>query len=222
MAKQIAAFYDVDGTLVKTNLVHCYAFYARNLPRLSDRLFKGAQLLASLPFYLAADVYSRRTFNELFYQNYEGIGRDRLELLAEDLFRKVLKPNIYVKALDVIRGNRALGFKPILVSGNLDFIVAPLARHLEIDEVHASRMGFRDGFATGRLEGPPLAGPAKAAFIRRYAEAHDIDLDNSLAYADDASDVPMLSVVGKPNAVNPDLGLRRIAASHHWPILSFD
>jgi HAD superfamily hydrolase (TIGR01490 family) len=221
MGKQVAAFYDVDGTLVKTNVVNCYAFYARNLPKLSDRLLKGAQLLASLPALLAIDKYSRRTFNEVFYQNYEGISEDRLVLLADDLFRKVLRPNLYAKAVDVIRGNKALGIRSVLISGNLDFIVRPLARYLEIEEVAASRMGFRDGIATGRLEGPPLAGPEKASFIRRYAEDNDIDLNHSLAYADDASDVPMLSVVGKPNAVNPDFGLRRIASSHNWPILSF-
>ena len=73
--------------------------------------------------------------------------------------------------------------------------------------------------ATGWLRRPVLAGPAKAAWVRRFAELEAIDLARSYAYADDVADVPLLSVVGHPTAVNPSGDLGRVARDNHWPVL---
>src|SRR5581483_7981175 len=62
----------------------------------------------------------------------------------------------------------------------------------------------------------------KAVFVRRFADERGIDLKESTAYADDAADLPLLSCVGRPVAVNPDLRLRVTARSHRWPILDLD
>ena len=56
--------------------------------------------------------------------------------------------------------------------------------------------------------------------MRRYAERHNIDLDKSFAYADSGSDLPLLSLVGHPCAVNPDRSLRTTAKAYDWPILT--
>ena len=64
-----------------------------------------------------------------------------------------------------------------------------------------------------------MAGPEKAAWMREFALAEDIDLRWSVAYSDDAADLPMLSMVGRPVAVNPDTRLLATARSHGWPVL---
>jgi hypothetical protein len=64
-------------------------------------------------------------------------------------------------------------------------------------------------------------GPQKAATIRRIAERDGLDLNESWAYSDSATDLPMLEAVGHPVAVNPDRALRRIAQMRGWPVLQF-
>ena len=64
-----------------------------------------------------------------------------------------------------------------------------------------------------------VAGPEKARLIREHARAHGHDLDECFAYSDSYSDVPMLSVVGHPAAVNPDRRLSLLANAYHWPII---
>ncbi|MFB6352342.1 MAG: HAD family hydrolase [Bradymonadaceae bacterium] len=219
---ETAAFYDVDGTLIKTNIVHAYAYYAMNSPGILDRISSVTSLLASLPLYWLADKYDRRTFNEAFYQNYEGFSEDRLVVLGEEVFAKIIRPNIFDGARSLMDRSRKQGHDQILVTGALDCITRPLAEYLGADDYQANRLELKNRTATGRLQKPMMAGANKAQWIRRYAERHDYDLDGCFAYADSSSDVPMLSVVGNPCAVNPDFSLQTTANSYEWPVLEFD
>jgi HAD superfamily hydrolase (TIGR01490 family) len=217
--KNSAAFYDVDGTLIRINIVHAFAYYASRQPTLGDSAFRTVKTALSVPVFWAADKLSRKWFNEIFYRSYEGASEDRLICLAEDLFEDVIKPNIYPRAADLIAESRRAGCRQVIVSGALDFTMRPLARYLGVDDFIANRLEFDGGYATGKLKKPFVAGATKAQIMRDYAEAHDIDLAQSWAYTDSYSDYPMLAVVGHPTAVNPDLRLRSVARSYDWPVL---
>ncbi|MSP61283.1 MAG: HAD family hydrolase [Myxococcales bacterium] len=214
-----AAFYDVDGTLIKANIVHAFAWYAAHQPTLGGSLAKTLLTALSVPMFLAADKLSRKAFNELFYRYYKGMSEDRLVLLAEELFDDVIKPSIFPRARDLVEESKRAGCKQVILSGGLDFTVRPLARYLGIDVFLANRLEFSDGYATGRLHKPFIAGATKAEIMRDYAAANDIDLARSWAYSDSYSDYPMLAVVGRPTAVNPDFRLRNVARSYDWPVL---
>ncbi len=214
-----AAFYDVDGTLIRTNIVHAFAWYALHQPTLMGSLRQSLSTALSVPLFLAADKVSRKAFNELFYRYYKGQPEDRLVTLAGELFEDVIKPSIFPKTYDLIEESRRAGCEQVIISGGLDFTVRPLARHLGIDRFIANRLEFAGGVATGKLCKPFIAGANKATIIRDYALANDIDLNNSYAYSDSYSDYPMLAAVGRPAAVNPDLRLRSVARSYDWPVL---
>lgn len=214
-----AAFYDVDGTLIKANIVHAFAYYAMNEPTLVGSLVKTVKTVASLPLFWAADKLSRKMFNALFYRYYAGHSEDRLVVLAEEMFEDVIKPTIFPGTRDLIEESRRAGCRQVLVTGGLDFTVRPLARYLGMDDVVANRLEFVDGIATGRLEKPFVAGATKAQIIRDYAAKHGLDLKKCWAYSDSYSDYPMLAVVGRPTAVNPDLRLRAVARSYDWPVV---
>jgi HAD superfamily hydrolase (TIGR01490 family) len=214
-----AAFYDVDGTLIKTNIVHAFAWYARNQPTVSGSLLKSAKTALSLPMFLIADKLSRKVFNRVFYGYYAGEPEDRLVVLAEELFEDVIKPSIFPKARGLVEEARRAGLRQVLVSGGLDFTVRPLARFLGMDDFIANTLEFENGYATGHLGKPFVAGATKAQIMRDYTEKHGLELGRSWAYSDSYSDYPMLAVVGHPTAVNPDLRLRTVARSYDWPII---
>lgn len=217
--RRTAAFYDVDGTLIKTNVVHAYAYYALNTPRLSDKLTKTTSLLASLPLYWIADKFDRRVFNEQFYKNYAGFSEDRLIVLGDEVFEKVIKPNIFKNAAQFVQRSRDQGHDQIMITGALDVVTRPLAEYLGFDDYAANSLEIKDGYATGRLKPPMIAGANKALWLRQYAEKHGYDLDGSFAYADSGSDIPLLSVVGNPCAVNPDFRMRTNARAYNWPVI---
>ena len=215
-----AAFFDVDGTLVRTNIVHAFAYYAMNQGTLFGTAWRTARTVASLPVYWALDQVNRKVFNEVFYRAYQGISQDRLLVLAEELLEDVLKPAVHPGTPRLLDQARRAGCRIVLVTGALDFTVEGLARHLGADDLLANRMHFVDGVATGRVVPPLIEGAHKAQAIRDYCLRHGLSLDRSHAYSDSFSDYPMLAVVGHPAAVNPDLRLRNVARSYEWPILS--
>ncbi|WGW10971.1 HAD-IB family hydrolase [Saxibacter everestensis] len=105
------------------------------------------------------------------------------------------------------------------------------ATPVEIAEVIAARLGVTgglgtvaehvDGVYTGQLTGQVLHGEAKAAAVQALAAEHGFDLSISYAYSDSANDIPMLSLVGNPFAINPDLKLRIYAEAHGWEVRDF-
>jgi HAD superfamily hydrolase (TIGR01490 family) len=214
-----AAFYDVDGTLIKANIVHAFAYYAMNQPSITASVTRTVQTVASLPAFWVADKLSRKYFNEVFYKLYKGQSEDRLVVLAEEMFEDKIKPTIYPGTKDLIEESRRAGCRQVMVSGGLDFVMKPLADHLGFDDVIANRLEFVDGYATGGLQKPFVGGANKAVIIREYAKKHDLDLTQCWAYSDSYSDMTMLAVVGHPTAVNPDWRLRAIARSYDWPVM---
>lgn len=214
-----AAFFDVDGTLVRTNIVHAFAFYAMNQGTVAGTAWKTAKTLLSIPVFMVTDRVNRKVFNELFYSYYEGQSEDRLETLAEELFEDVLKPAIFKGTKRLIEESRRAGCRIVLVTGALDFTVRHLAAHLGADDLIANRMRFVQGFATGRIVPPIIEGAHKALVIRDYCVKEGLALERSFAYSDSFSDYPMLAVVGHPAAVNPDARLARVARAYEWPII---
>jgi HAD superfamily hydrolase (TIGR01490 family) len=215
-----AAFYDLEGTLVSTNLVHTLGFYAKNQQSLLGSLKKSASTLLSLPLFAVTDQYSRKVFNDLFFKRYKGESEDRLRYFANELFQDVLKPAVFPGAFELIEKSRSLGLRQVVVTGALDFSVKPLMEYLGIEDYAANHLEFVNGVATGRLLPPVLAASTKASWIRTFAEREGMSLSDSYAYSDSMSDLPMLSVVGHPAAVNPDMRLRQTALHHDWPILN--
>ena len=215
-----AAFYDLEGTLVSTNLVHTLGFYARNQQGMLRSLRKTATTVLSIPLFAATDQYSRKVFNDLFFKRYKGETEDRLRFFADELFENVLKPAVFPGAFELIEKSRSLGLRQVCVTGALDFSVEPLMKYLGIETYVSNRLEFVNGIATGRLLPPVLAAATKASWIRNYAEQEGINLSESYAYTDSMSDLPMLSIVGHPAAVNPDMRLKQTALHHDWPILN--
>ena len=216
----LAAFYDVDGTLIDANVLHPYAYYAASAPSLSGKVGRLLKMGASLPLYAWADRQGRKYFNDLFYQNYKGLSEDRLYVIGQEIFERMLKGRIFADMQTLIRQSKSEGMRQVLITGNLDTIIAPLAEYLGVDDWVANRLEFDSpGIATGNLIPPVLAGPEKSTWIHTYARQHKLDLQRCHAYADSASDIPLLCAVGYPTAVNPDAQLKATADAHNWPII---
>jgi HAD superfamily hydrolase (TIGR01490 family) len=214
-----ASFFDVDGTLVHTNLIHPTVFYLANQPNPIRSLGSLARAAAGMPRMALAEVLDRRRFNELLFGTYEGISQDRLMLLADEVFEKVIKRALYPGARDLVQRCVSEGHDVVIVSGALDFLMDRLAKYLGASASLANRLEFKDGYATGKLLRPIVAGPEKAKLVREWARDRGHDLADCFGYSDSYSDVPMLSVVGHPCAVNPDLRLSKLARTYAWPVI---
>jgi len=213
-----AAFFDVDGTLIKTTIVHYYAYFRRRrMSPVVGKLWQAGFAMKCL-YFLALDVIDRERLNIVFYRSYAGLPVDEIHALLADCHRDVIDPRRFEQAPMCIGAHRSAGRRTVLVTGSIDFIMAPLAKSLGVDDVIAPGLLVENGRFTGALDGPPVGMEEKARRVRAFALQHDIDLDASYAYGDSKADLPMLEAVGHPQVVNPDKVLRLIAMRRGWPV----
>ncbi len=219
--RRAAAFFDVDGTILRATVVHYYVYFATQGRSALRRGLFWVRFIPQILSFFVIDKISRSAFNRVFYRRYRGMEAARLRGLAQGLLDGEMRPRLFPDAVARIERHRAAGERVVLVTGSLDFIVAPLARMLGVEEVIAARMTEAEGRLTGELAGPPIGDEEKARLVRAWAEAHGVDLTESFAYGDSSADLPMLRCAGHPVAVNPGKRLRRVAEESGWEIVEW-
>jgi HAD superfamily hydrolase (TIGR01490 family) len=192
-----------------------------NLGEWSGRLKYLFSFMTRLPRLYVAEQNDRRLLNAVLFEAFKGISRDRLMILGEEYCERVLMRHLFPQARNLVEANRAAGLEPVLVTGSPDFIIAPLAKHLNISDFAANQLVFSNNLATGRLQLPVMAGEDKADWCDAFAASRGISLARCWGYADSYYDLPFLGVVGHAVAVNPDRRLIAAARSRQWPIVSF-
>lgn len=213
--RQLAVF-DLENTLIKSNVIDSFAWLASRHISDEDRLRLVLKTFREAPRLLALDRRDRSDFLRHFYRRYEGASVAGLENDAAELWNELLLAKAFPAGIRRVREHRRLGHRTLLITGALDVVIEPL-RPL-FDDVMCATLGVKDRRYTGELLAGPPTGEARALLMADYADEHGIDLAESVAYADSASDLPMLEAAGHPVAVNPETKLAAIARKRGWHV----
>ncbi len=216
-----AAFFDLDKTVIaKASLVaFSRPFYKEGL--VTRRLLVRGLWSQVLFMRFGAGASALERIRRRTLALTAGWEQERVKRIVADTLQQVIRPITYKEAVDLIEEHKEAGRRVYIVSAAPEEIVEPLARFLGAEGAIASQAAVSAGRYTGQLLRYAY-GPQKAATIRQLAERDGLDLNESYAYSDSATDLPMLEVVGHPVAVNPDRALRRIAQMRGWPVLRFE
>lgn len=218
--EQIGAFFDVDETLVRG----ATAYWAAK--EMFRRSFFGARELAyaarhALLYVLFGENKDKiAILTDKVMGVVEGSSLEDLQQIGEDLYENYFVPKVYRATYDRLREHIEAGHQVYLVSATPWLIAEEIARRLGAAGGLGTRGQVLDGFLGRGLDGGLLHGEAKVTAVMKVAKELNLDLDASWAYSDSASDIPMLSLVGHPVAVNPDRVLRSFAKVKGWPVLS--
>ncbi|MEI8050956.1 MAG: HAD-IB family hydrolase [Actinomycetes bacterium] len=117
---------------------------------------------------------------------------------------------------------RRQGCRLVLATTTPFDFVKGLADALGFDDVIATRYQVANGSYTGRIDGGFVWGMGKLKAVERWAEADGVNLDECHACSDSVFDVPLLSRVGNPHAVNPDIRLQMVATARRWKVEHWD
>jgi HAD superfamily hydrolase (TIGR01490 family) len=213
----VVAVFDVDGTLVETNVVEYYFWMRLKAQPLEDWPAFLARMARQAPRWLYLERRSRAEFQRSFYREYAGLDYAEMKRLGREAMNEVTLRRVYPDGIRRVREHQRAGHRVLLLTGALDVVVEPLAELLEV-ELDCAHLLVRDGQLTGDLAAPPPAGEARGALLEEHAERNGIDLSESFAYADSLSDLPMLELVGTPVAVNPDARLSQVAGQRGWRV----
>lgn len=221
--RHVAAF-DLEHTLVASNVVSSYAWLAGRRLGTADRVRMVARLLGEAPSLLAADRRDRSDFLRSFYRRYEGAPLEQLRADSAEALSHLLLSRSFPAAIRRVRRHRELGHRTVLITGALDVVVEPLRPlfdHVVCAEAVTER---RDGMEvlTGHLRQAPPTAEARARVLLELCESWGLDIGESVAYADSSSDLSLLEAVGFPVAVNPEPRLANIARTRGWLVEEFD
>ncbi|MPV49160.1 HAD-IB family hydrolase [Pseudactinotalea sp. HY160] len=215
----VLAVFDMHGTVAAANLLEHYVWVSLATGK-GRALADLSAMVASSPTYLQAEHRDRGDFIRNFMRRYAGVDESELREVIASQIAPRLRARLLEEAVARIAEHRAAGHRTLLITGQVDVFVEPLADLF--DEIAAGSME-KDaaGLWTGYLATSPLVDEARVAWLQRYARDHHLDLSASYAYGDTYADRPWLEIVGHPSVVNPDTALYRYARSKRWPVLSW-
>ncbi len=216
-----AAFFDVDNTMMAGASMFHYArgLAARRYFTTSDMMrFAVRQAKFRLAGENPSDLSDAREEALSFVA-----GREVSEIvsLGEEIYDELMAERIYSGTLALARAHLAAGQRVWLVTATPVELALIIARRLGLTGALGTVAATEDGRYTGRLVGELLHGKAKAAAVRALAVREGLDLRRCTAYSDSVNDVPLLSVVGRAVAVNPDGQLRDVARRRGWQVVDF-
>lgn len=217
--KKVAAFFDVDNTLVcgsTSILFGKVAFTGGSIKRRDIWRFMWEHVM-----------YKRRgeknskmaDFKDRALMLTKGHSVEELQGLIDQVYRDEIKPRLWPRSIERLKHHLEQGHEVWLVSAAPVELAQAIADDLGATGALGTIVGHDGNVLTGELVGAPLHGKAKRRAIKALAKERGISLRKSWAYSDSVNDLPMLSAVGNQVAVNPDQPLRRYAVAAGWEIL---
>ncbi|MDP5105741.1 MAG: HAD-IB family hydrolase [Polaribacter sp.] len=213
----IAAFFDLDRTLIND-------FSAKQF--LKTRLLSGKstakELLSQFATVLVYAAGNRdfEMLTKISALGVKGIKEKQFIDLGEEVYQDHLANTIYPEAINLIASHMEKGHQVVIISAATRYQITPIANELGIKDIFCTEMEVRKGKFTGVItEMCWQEGKARAG--RSFAKTNNIDLSKSFFYTDSIDDYPLLEIVGKPIATNPDHKLAQLAFENDWKILRF-
>lgn len=217
-----AAFFDVDNTMMMgASIFH----FARGLAARKFFTFKDLSGFAmqQVKFRVggAESHEGMQEARESALAFVKGKRVDEIVRLGEDIYDELMAEKIYSGTRAMAQTHLDAGQRVWLITATPVELAQLIAKRLGLTGALGTVAESQNGVYTGKLVGEAMHGQAKAAAIKAIAAREGLDLSRCSAYSDSSNDIPMLSLVGHPCAVNPDAQLKLYAKAHNWPIKDF-
>lgn len=217
-----AAFFDVDNTLVRGSTLY---FLGRGMYQ------RGFFTKADISRFVVANLRFRMTGTEKkdVIERFQKAATDFVAgakvadilKIGEEIYDEFVSPKLWQGTYDIAHAHMQEGVDVWLVTAAPQDMANIIAAKLGLTGALGSKVIVEDGMYTGKLEGKLLHGTEKAIAIKRLAQERGYDLQECFSYSDSHNDLPLLTSVGHPSAINPDAILRIKALAEKWPIHDF-
>lgn len=211
----VAAFFDLDRTLIQFNSAISFAQWERKHKRISRRQLCEASFFSMLYHFDLLDMekaYSKATM--LFK------GRPYDEVLSDtkSFFSSKIASRLQKGAVRALAHHRKEGHVNVLLSSTSSFQGEVACSTWQLDDYLTNKFPEKNGLLDGTFEKPLCYHEGKVIRAEKWAKEKNVSLEESYFYSDSITDRPMLERVGYPHVVNPDPKLKKLATKRGWPI----
>ncbi len=213
--------FDLDNTLLSGDSDFEWSQFLVEQGILDRELFEAK----NLAFYeqYKAGILNIQEFLEFQLKPLSRHSRKMLDGLHEEFMRIKVRPMMGSKAKALVEKHRAAGDVCMIVTATNSFVTAPIAREFGVEHLIATNPEQKDGEFTGGVAGVPSFRDGKVVRTEQWLAERGWSWDSfeqSWFYSDSLNDLPLLSKVKHPVAVDPDATLRKHAEAHGWPVIS--
>jgi HAD superfamily hydrolase (TIGR01490 family) len=212
------AIFDLDNTLIANDSDYLWGQFLVDQGIVDKNIFEAA--------------------NARFYEDYKNGVLDIAEFLRfslhalanndtaqlyqwrEQFIQEVIKPIMLKPAQELIDKHKQRGDTVMVITATNRFVTQPIVNLYGIEHLLATTPEFIDNRYTGKFVGVPCFQQGKVTLLQEWLESSHHNLAGSWFYSDSHNDLPLLNLVDKPVAVNPDEKLTEAAATAGWPIIS--
>lgn len=213
------ALFDLDNTLLAGDSDYMWGVYLVEKGLVDGEIYKVA--------------------NEKFYQQYADgeldiheflnfslsplacIEPDTLTQLHREFMQKHIQPMMTAIGQQTIQQHKDAGDDTLIITATNRFVTAPIAKAFGVEHLIATEPEIIDGKYTGKVAGTPSFQHGKITRLQAWMQTHEATLEGSTFYSDSHNDIPLLEIVSKPVAVDPDPQLKAYAEERGWQVVSF-
>lgn len=203
MEKNIAAFFDIDGTLYREGLI----------TEVFKKLIKSEIIESSKWYKEVKPYYTKWDRRQGNYDNYllkmadiyteaiKGLHESQVEFIASLVIRQK-GDRVYTYTRDRISYHKNNGHKIIAISGSPIELVKNMCEKYKFDDYIGSIYEKENEYYTGNII-PMWDSVSKRKAINDFKIKYNLDLEKCYAYGDTSGDYTMMHMTGNPVAINP-------------------
>lgn len=216
------AIFDFDGTLYKEETFQLMMNHMKNHP-IYHKNYKRFYL-SILPIYISykLKLYPEDRMKErlmhLYVSSFGNISKQDLMSYFNEAALKMEK-NFNDEVVARLKEHKQEGTYTMLVSGAYTMLLNSIPTKDLFDKVIGTELPVQGEMIDRHQRLYHIQGERKNESILKALEGKNINWENSFAYGDSYSDLPVLEMVGNPVAVQPDKKLLPIATERNWEII---
>jgi HAD superfamily hydrolase (TIGR01490 family) len=216
MSERRAAFFDLDRTLVRVDTPRLYTRYRR---KRGEATWRDSLQVAWWVLQYSAGIIDAPRVARKALASFAGKEEAWLIKSCDEWFPQYVLPEIQARGREIVKKHRDAGDLVAIVTAATAYVARPVARELGIDHVVCSELEVdAGGRFTGEVIEPMCYGEGKITRAGALLQQHGIGFEGVTFFSDSITDLPLLSKVDVPVAVNPDRRLLRAARARGWQV----
>ncbi len=214
------ALFDLDETLISGDCSSLWSAYMVAQGWVADKQAFLQQDAALMQQYAVGKMdmqeYMRCTLMPL-----TGRSEHDVAAMVGRYVEEIIAPRVYAQARECLATHRAQGDRTVIISASGEHLVRPIARFLGVEETLAIGVDIQHGRFTGATQGTMTYREGKVSRLLELINQDASLLQQASFYSDSHNDLPLLTKVGQPHAVNPDAILLQHARQAGWPVYAW-
>lgn len=206
--KNVAAFFDIDGTIHRNSLLiehfklavkYEYIDMLSWESKVKEKFKKWEKRSGDYDDYLNELV-------EAYVEALKNLREEDVDFIAKRVI-ELRGDRVYKFTRDRLEYHKKMGHRVIFISGSPEFLVSKMAKKYGVEDYRGALYEVNEmGIFTGNVI-KMYDKVSKQKAVKDFAEKYNIDLSKSYSYGDTTGDLTMFKLVGNPVAINPARGL---------------